>query len=382
MVFKRGVGIVNEDRDLAGARGVGQLREGDRHPRAARFHGRRRAGRDRGQPRGERPHRRLHAAVGQFHRPLGQPCGLGDERRPADAIGVVHAPRQRRGDHVDEVVDHEAAKGHRQEFAAEDQSCRHRHLRAVPLLREFAGGHRDRNPHEVERVAGRVGDVVAFVDPPQFVQVVEVARELVELDRGLERDRVGLELHAVGGRGHLEGGRPRDHALAGPLHLFVGGGEHRVDLVEDGARVRRARHLHKLRPAAPAAGGLQGHRHPQKRLIASPQRRVRPHLESLELAAELLFVFVAVAGEAVLPPHIRLLGHDRAVAVEIAFEPLDLPAHALGAGVAGHRRRLAVLRPRHGRETVEEPGEVAGGGGRRVEQGKAGQQQPAGDPMV
>ena len=104
--------------------------------------------------------------------------------------GRIHRKRQPRREHVDEVVEHERAEGGGQEFVAELRVGGDGDLGPVAGLRVLAGGDRDGDSYEVECVAGRVGDVVAFVDPPQFVEVVEIPREVVEVDRWLEADGV------------------------------------------------------------------------------------------------------------------------------------------------------------------------------------------------
>ena len=104
--------------------------------------------------------------------------------------GRIHRKRQPRREHVDEVVDHERAEGDGQEFVTKLWVGGDGDLGPVAGLRVLTGGDRDGDSHEVQGVAGRVGDIVALVDPPQFVEVVEIPREVVEVDRRLEADGV------------------------------------------------------------------------------------------------------------------------------------------------------------------------------------------------
>ena len=69
-----------------------------------------------------------------------------------------------------------------------------------PFFGLVAGLDRDGHAHQVQAVAGRVGVVVAEVDPADPVEVVDVVGLLVEVDVGLqaERDAVnGAALPAV-----------------------------------------------------------------------------------------------------------------------------------------------------------------------------------------
>ena len=114
---------------------------------------------------------------------------LARAQRLADG-GRVHRKRQARREHVDEVVEHEVAEGGGEEVVAELRIGGDGDLGPVAGLRVLAGGDRDGDADEVQGVAGGVGDIVAFVDPPQFVEVVEIPREVVEVDRRLEADGV------------------------------------------------------------------------------------------------------------------------------------------------------------------------------------------------
>ena len=219
MVGQRRVGVADQDRDLLDAADVGELREGDRQPRAPCLHARRRRRRDRGEFGAEGLHGSHHAlaailtacAGGRAEggeeglgRRGGAGCGVGggnglfvgavvvaggrrgDRLRPGEALGIVYAPGERRSDHVDKVVDDEVPKRDRQQVVAQAGLRDHGDLGAMPLLGVAPGRDRDRDPHEVERVAGGVGRVVALVHPPELGQVVEVAGELVEVRCGLK----------------------------------------------------------------------------------------------------------------------------------------------------------------------------------------------------
>ena len=130
--------------------------------------------------------------------------------------GQIHGKREARREQIDEIVDHEAAKGGGQQIGTEGWLSDDGDFGAVPGLRVAAGENRHRDPHEVERVAGRVGDVVALVDPAQLMEVVEIPRQMVEMDCRLETDGVG-SLHSKRGKrlgGCSEGGRAGDHRLS------------------------------------------------------------------------------------------------------------------------------------------------------------------------
>ena len=367
---ERPAGRLHEHGDLPHARHVGQLRRGDRHPRPAALHRGGRGGRDRGQPLGERPHGRHHAG------PRSSRLGRREDRfRPGHALGVVDAVRERRGHEVDEIVDHEVADGARQEVVVELRIDRDRDLRAVPLAGLAAGRDRDGNPHEIERVARGVGGVVALVDPPELVQMVEIPREVVELERGLEGERRVGKLHVGREGGPCERPRAGDHDRVGTADGFVGGGKQRLDRVHH-AGIGGG---DELRPAPPARRRLQRQGHPQKRLVTAADRRLAVLLEERQLPPHLVFVFEPMPHEAILPPHVGRLGHDRAVEIDLPFEPGELAAQPLdlvvGAGVgAGPVQRLE-----RGGEAIDEPAEIAGLRGAGGQGREAGQHAGHGD---
>ncbi len=320
------VRVADEDRDLPDAAHVGQLREGERHPRPPRLHRRGGRGGDRGEPRGERLHRRHHSLPRRSRRGL----RLEDRAGPGQALRVVDAVSECRRDEVHEVVDDEITKRRRQQGVAQAGLGDHGDLGAVPLRRVAAGQDRDRQPDEVERITGGVGRVVSLVDPAQLVQVVEIARELVEVERWLERHRPV---------GHVEG-------------------EHLLEIVRLGERVGVGN---------PAAVGrlLQGQGHAQKRLVAPADGGLAAGREFAQLPLHLGLVFVAVPHEAALPPHIGLLGHDRAVGVDMVLQPVDLVGQSLdGVPALGLRAvrggGLPVGGPHGSHQAVDHAADVAG----------------------
>ena len=181
------VGALEQDHDLALADHVDHLLGRQRHagpPHLGRGHGDRPRSDARHGGGGEIPSLTLRACMGQrYPVPIKAPGGsrgmVLDVHPIAHAQrlthrGRIHRKRQPRREHVDDVVDHEGAKGRGQEFLAELRVGGDGDLRPVAGLGVLAGGNRDGDSYEVECVAGRVGDVVAFVDPPEFVEVVEI----------------------------------------------------------------------------------------------------------------------------------------------------------------------------------------------------------------
>ena len=364
VVLERGAGIADQDRDLTDARDVGQLRERNRQPGAAGLHGRHRRGGHGRQPGRERLHRghdALAAVGGLLATSLARGCVVAQDRGgPGEAVGIVDRPGERRGDDVHEVVDHEVAKGDRQEIVAEDRLGDQGDLRTMALAGEVARDDRDGNPHQVERVAGRIGRVVALVDLPQLVQVIEVAGELVEMERGLEAERLGAEARALGAGGQGEGGRAGDHDRLGPAHGLVGRGDKALDRVDHAGGARRLRHGHLIASPAVARRGLQGERHAQKGLVAAAEGGARATLEPAQLRPHLGLVFGTVSGEPVLAPDVGSLGDDRAVVVEVVLEPEDLAGELVEAGIGGNGRRVAVDGAEGARQAAEEPRKLGG----------------------
>ena len=158
IVLEGRAGVADQNRDLADARDVGQLREGNRQPGPPGLHRRHRGGGDRRQAGREGLHRRHHtlATVGLLRQSglrLAQVVAENGSR-PGEALRIVDGPGEGGGDDVDQVVDHEVAEGGRQQVVAQDRLGDEGDFRAVPLAGEVAGGDRDGHPHEVQRVAG------------------------------------------------------------------------------------------------------------------------------------------------------------------------------------------------------------------------------------
>jgi hypothetical protein len=369
MARQGAVGFVDEDRDLPRAAHLDELRKRDRQPGPPRLHRRRRSRRHDRQPRRERLERRLHALAGRSAGVVefkeltdagGRRGVAHDRRRPGEAGRIIDTPRERRGDHVDQVVDDEVAKCRRQQVGTEDRLGGEGDLGTVPLPRAFAGRDRHGNAHQRQRVAGGVGRVVPLVDPPQRVEVVEVAGELVEVHRRLERERSVVEAkprRCLGERQRLGAGDDDRVAAAGRL---VRRRQEALDRIDDARRSCGRRDRRLAARAASARSRLQCQRHAQKRLVTAAQGGAGAFGKLVELPHELGFVFGAVPHEPRLPPHVGLLRHDPAAGALVVVEPFQLRAEAVEGIVAGGRRRLAVGRLEGGGEPVEEPRQFAG----------------------
>ena len=250
MVGQRRVGVADQDRDLLDTTHIGELREGNRQAGAAGLHARRGRRGDRGEFGFQRLHRRHHSLTRRgmrWHSRGGAGRHGSDRGSPGTAVAVVDAPCESRGDHVDQVVDHEVLERRRQQVVAEVGLRDHRDLGAVPFFRAAAGEDRDRNADEVESVAGRVGGVVTLVDATEFVQVVEIPRELVEVNRRLERERLLVKSVADGVLREAKGGCAGDHDRVGPPRRLVGRGDQALDRVDHARRADRLGHRHLLR---------------------------------------------------------------------------------------------------------------------------------------
>ena len=201
IIFQGGVGATDQDCNLADAAHVGQLLERDREPSPAGLHGRRGGGsycREAGRERLHRGHHTLAAARGVGGGGFFPWLGAGDRGGPAETVGIVDCPGQGGSDQIHEVVEHEVAERRGQEIIPQDRLGQKRDLRTVPLAGETAGGYGDWHADEVERIAGGVGGIVSLVDPAELVEVVEVAGELIQVERGLEGEWLVAEAEAGG----------------------------------------------------------------------------------------------------------------------------------------------------------------------------------------
>src|SRR5579862_4215005 len=99
--------------------------------------------------------------------------------------------------------------------------------------------HRNGDAHQVERIAWRIGGVVALVDAPYFVQVIQIAFHLVDIN-GRFQGHAALACRA-------ETERTRESSVV-PLH--------RVDALEDAGKIRGrpARRPGAAAGPGPAAG--------------------------------------------------------------------------------------------------------------------------------
>ena len=93
-------------------------------------------------------------------------------------------------------------------------------------------------------------------------------------------------------------------------------------------------------------------------------------LEGTQLGPHLLLVFGAGTGEPVLAPDIRVLGHDRAVGVDVGLQPVDFGGQPFDRVILTGRGLLAVESPHRRGQTVEEASEFAASGGRRQAAGE------------
>ena len=273
---------------------------------------------------------------------LCEPCHA---QRGAD-LAVVDGESQPRGEEIDEVVDHHVAERGGEEIVSQLRFTDHSHLGTMPLLRVLSGENRDRDADEVERVAGGVDGIVPLVDPPQLVEVADVLREMIEVDRRLQADGVVVP-HAKAGERLLRPGREWCRPVDDAAGRIDGIGNHVLD--GGGALGRRA-------------CGPVPHRHRQtdKRLIAAADARVVEILKVAQLRLHLRFVFVAMAGEPALAPHIRLLGDDRAVGIDVVLEPVDLAGELLDGVVLAGGRLFPVERLGRGLEPAHEAERIAG----------------------
>ena len=273
---------------------------------------------------------------------LREPCHA---QRGAD-LAVVDGEGQPWSEEVDEVVDHHVAERRGEEVVPQLRFADHGHLGTVPLLRVLPGQNRDRDADEVEGVAGGVDGVVSLVDPPQLVEVADVLREMIEVDRRLQADGVVVP-HPEAGKGLLRPGRERGRPVDDAAGRIDGIGDHVLD--GGGALGRR--------PGAPVA---HRHRQANKRLIAAADARVVEILKVAQLGLHLRFVFVAMAGEPALAPHIRLLGDDRAVGIDVVLEPVDLASELLDGVVLAGGWLVAVERLSRCLEPPHEAERIAG----------------------
>ncbi len=101
---------------------------------------------------------------------------------------VVQRLRQRNANLVDQVIQHQISKSHRQQFVVQVGPQDERDFGAVPLLGLATRQDRDRNSHQVERVTRRVGRVVSVAHPPQLVKVIDVPLHLIQIDGRFEAD--------------------------------------------------------------------------------------------------------------------------------------------------------------------------------------------------
>ena len=168
---------------------------------------------------------------------------------------------------------------------------------------------------------------------------MEISRELVEVKLGLEADRLlgksPWQLRLA------EGGGAIDDQLIAPAKALIAGRQQVADLVDDAGFRHRD---HVVAPSPTAGGCLQGQGHAEVLLIAAADGGLGSRLEPVELAAKLLFIFVAVPGQPALAPDVGSLGDDRAVGVDPVFDPFQSGGQLIDAGVGGDRRLLAVGR--------------------------------------
>ena len=269
---------------------------------------------------------------------------LGERRhaqRGAD-LAVVDGEGEPRGDEVDQIVDHHAAVRDGEEIVPQLRLADHGHLRAVSLLRALAGKDRDRDADEIQGVAGGVDGVVPLVDPPQLIQMPDVLREMIEVDRRFETDGVVVR-QAVARERLLRSRRERRGAVDDAAGGIGGIGDHVLDV--GGALGGR-----------PGTALAHRHRHADERLVAAADARVVEVLEVPQLRLHLRFVFVAVARQPALPPHVGLLGDDRAVGVDVVLQPVDLAGELLDGVVLAGLRLLPVEGLRRGLEPLPKAG--------------------------
>ena len=212
----------------------------------------------------------------------------------------------------------------------------------MPLLRALAGEDRDRDADEVERIPWGIDGVVPLVDPPQLIQMPDVLREMIEVDRRLETDGVVVR-QAVACERLLRPRRERRGAIDDAAGGIGGIGDHVLDV---GGALR----------GRPGTSLAHRHRHADERLIAAADARVVEVLEVSQLRLHLRFVFVAVARQPALAPHVGLLGDDRAVGVDVVLEPVDLAGELLDGVVLAGLRLLPVEGLRRGLEPVPQAG--------------------------
>ena len=83
-----------------------------------------------------------------------------------------------------------------------------------------------------------------------------------------------------------------------------------------------------------------------KRLIAAADAGVVEVFEFAQLRLHLRFIFVAVAGEPALAPHIGLFGNDRAIGIDVVFQPVDFVGEMLNAIILAGGGAIPLPSPR------------------------------------
>ncbi len=83
----------------------------------------------------------------------------------------------------------------------------------VPLARALAGLDRDGHADLIERVSGRISDVISHVHPADLVQVVLVVLQLIEVDSQLQPEAPVIRVDPLEGRGSVS------ERLRGPVDL-------------------------------------------------------------------------------------------------------------------------------------------------------------------
>ena len=150
------------------------------------------------------------------------------------------------------------------------------------------------------------------------------------MDVGLKADGVVVAHPKRGKRRRCggEGGGAIDHAAVG-----IGGiGDHVLNRGE-------------IRGSRSRIAASHCHRQARKRLIAAADAGVIEIFEFAQLRLHLRFIFIAVAGEPALAPHIGLLSHDRAVGIDVVFQPVDLVGELLDAIILAGGGAIALPSP-------------------------------------
>ena len=290
--------------------------------------------------------------------------GVGDQRERAAArirpgvarlAGLV-ANRLRQVVH--RLVDHGVAQRVPQRVLGHQRPCRHRDDRSLAAPALGAGREGHGNADEVKAIAGPIGQVVARVDSPQLIEVIEVVGMLVQNDRRLEGDEVLSADPAVA--------RVRRSELA--AEPAAGAGAPRPGLSRHGDRCGWAGRLFRE-----ASSKLQ----PAGFVLAPPDRGVELALEPrFQPFGHLGLVLGSEFGQPVLAPDVGRLDADGAVG---RHDPVELVNHLLGRGKtdlfihvvasapsrsprnrADHTRARAVSRAHAGRAGEQHRGQRTG----------------------